>query len=132
MHRQDAYRFEVQLFFFHGGSNPRQSVPKGHDLKIHYVAYTYVYVYVYVSILHVCLSKGTICRCTMSPLLYVCMSPLLVCVHILTLVHAREERCTYMGEHLLDEGSRVLVARAALTLHEEFDQHLVGNSVTLP
>jgi hypothetical protein len=32
---------------------------------------------------------------------------------------------TDVGEHLLDSSSRVLVASAALTLHEELDQHLL-------
>ena len=91
-----------------------------------------MYMYMYMSVYYMYVYQRARFVDALCRLYFVCMSPLLVCVHILTLVHAREERCTYMGEHLLDEGSRVLVARAALTLHEEFDQHLVGNSVTLP
>jgi hypothetical protein len=55
----------------------------------------------------------------------VCGGDVLVLLFLKRIKKRHHHHPTDVGEHLLDVGSCVLVASAALTLHEELDQHLL-------
>ncbi len=54
-----------------------------------------------------------------------CGGDVLVLLFLKRIKKRHHHHPTDVGEHLLDVGSCVLVASAALTLHEELDQHLL-------